>query len=360
MSAKSIGSKLFELIFAIALISNALAIPNRSVRLRAKSTNARKPIWQDIKRCGRRPLWNESDITHSMHTRIIGGKLASLGQFPSFVKLVGTKMKMDWCAGVIVDEDLIITAAHCLLPIQNLAELKVVAGIVENQDNDQETEQVLTIKSVCYHAQMSETRRANTHDLATIRLSGRFFFNDFVQPACLSIRSKPTDGFRINQTKPELFIHSGWGATYESKNNLTGQDLLDEMNLLAEIDPEAFIASFKPSKFLKYHTLEQLDGCIPNEITGIRYMRAIDSLNAWQGDSGSPVYYERNIDGKVVHFAAAIVSGGINDIANPNRQLFLSDFELQATGLAHIISQHDICAKKQVLKTIPDYVENNI
>lgn len=48
--------------------------------------------------------------------KIVGGENAQIEEFPALVAIINTFRQMQWCAGTLISEYWILTAAHCIIP----------------------------------------------------------------------------------------------------------------------------------------------------------------------------------------------------------------------------------------------------
>uniref|UniRef100_A0A3Q2U904 Transmembrane serine protease 3a n=1 Tax=Fundulus heteroclitus TaxID=8078 RepID=A0A3Q2U904_FUNHE len=147
--------------------------------------------------CGSRPLYN---------TRIVGGNISKLGQFPWQVSLLFRSEHL--CGGSIITSRWILTAAHC------------VYGILIQHPKATYCMTSLAVKSIVYHAQYQP--KGLDYDIALMGLEEPLVFNGtilgdihlnlfslgFVEPICL-----PNYGEEFSEGT--MCWISGWGATEE-------------------------------------------------------------------------------------------------------------------------------------------------
>uniref|UniRef100_T1GQY2 trypsin n=1 Tax=Megaselia scalaris TaxID=36166 RepID=T1GQY2_MEGSC len=98
--------------------------------------------------------------------RIIGGQRAELGQFPHqvFIYFVNPKNETFICGGSIIDEEWILTAAHCT---SGFIRAIVVAGSVD-------------------HSSKLNPRQL-TNDIALLHLTGKLSYTENIKPAVLLV-----------------------------------------------------------------------------------------------------------------------------------------------------------------------------
>lgn len=132
-----------------------------------------------------------------MQSRIVGGHTARTGQYPSTVSLHTGDSHQFICAGSIISERYVLTAAHCMdqrWP-QNV---RIRAGS-NRLHSDGTLHPVIRIS--VHHAYRPETR---ANDLATVQIAGSFRFNTHTQ--LIALRTWSTGAVAAAETV-------GWGWT---------------------------------------------------------------------------------------------------------------------------------------------------
>ncbi|XP_053673654.1 uncharacterized protein LOC128723915 [Anopheles nili] len=129
--------------------------------------------------CGRRKIKTEYLIQH--------GKDVQAGDWPwhaaIFYRMNGSLSYK--CGGSIIDENTILTAAHCVLANRGIvapAEISVHVGrshLQEESDHIQEH----AVKDIMVHSEFS--RNSIAHDIALVRLASNITMTKFVQPVCV-------------------------------------------------------------------------------------------------------------------------------------------------------------------------------
>lgn len=132
---------------------------------------------------------------------IIGGTVASLGQFPWQARLpnalVGT------CSGVLIHPSWVLTAANCAI-LWDPADLSITLGDLVQFGSTEPTEQVRGVSRIILHPDYDVVGVEPVNDLALIKLSTPATLNSAVQT--IKIQSDPASNI--------LHTVSGWGATY--------------------------------------------------------------------------------------------------------------------------------------------------
>nr|XP_022913016.1 transmembrane protease serine 9-like [Onthophagus taurus] len=140
-------------------------------------------------------------------TKIISGEDAERNEFPYQVSV---QLNRDgaWfhnCGGAILDEDTIVTAAHCLFE-HDLADLRIVVGILDLDEIDGPSDaRVFTVTNTIIHPDYIGGAGVGPNDIGIIKISDLFFWTDAVQPVSLPVADAVFTG-------PSVV--SGWGSTF--------------------------------------------------------------------------------------------------------------------------------------------------
>jgi len=203
--------------------------------------------------------------------RIVGGSQATRGEFPWIVQI---KRGGHYCGGSIVNNNWIVTAAHCA--VASVSGYQIVAG-EHNLSQNEGSEQTRSVSSITRHPNYNSNTLAN--DIAVMRVNSPFTFNANVQPANI-----PNAGF----TPATNVVAAGWGTLTE------GGSL---PNVLMKVTvPMVSLASCRAS----YGSGSILNGMICAGTGG---------RDSCQGDSGGPLHSGTTL--------AGIVSWG-SGCARPN------------------------------------------
>ena len=142
--------------------------------------------------------------------RIVGGPSA-LEPIPwqaHLTMMIGSEAFQ--CGGTILDEETILTAAHCLNSKQ-LGPIKVETGILANpvlERNFNINEKTSNVKEVIVYPNFEGPTKGD--DIAILKLKMPLTFDNDTKPACLP---KPS----FSPEDRELGIVSGWGRISSSK-----------------------------------------------------------------------------------------------------------------------------------------------
>ena len=138
--------------------------------------------------------------------RIVGGKKA-VEPIPWQAHITLMKGSDTFqCGGTILDEETILSAAHCF-DSKKLGSIKVETGMIANPYLERTfviNETTSNVREVLIHPNFTRIHKGD--DIAILKVKKPLTFNKDVQPACLPEPSfSPEDG--------ERGIVSGWGRT---------------------------------------------------------------------------------------------------------------------------------------------------
>lgn len=142
----------------------------------------------------------------SLTYNILEGEDAILGEFPHMVALGFYSPSEDRylfdCGGTLISENYVLTAAHCIINVNNNSLQIIRTGIIDlppsteaiDQKTDYRVEKVTVFPN--YNA------RKKINDIALVKLAKNVSFNANVFPACLYVK----------EDDPEGIIVAGWGV----------------------------------------------------------------------------------------------------------------------------------------------------
>lgn len=173
-----------------------------------------------------------SKVAFERDDKIVGGSFAKKGQYPWQISL---KFKMPLfgtlqhsCGGSIIDDQWILTAAHCFINSQNVNSYIVRVGTLNHSASEPEAKEFKVAK-ILRHAGFQMNNKIQ-NDIALIKLAGKIDFSSlYVNRLCLptSTSSHPTDG--------KVLRVAGWGDEKNSGGkNLPKQMKQTDLNAITE------------------------------------------------------------------------------------------------------------------------------
>ncbi|KYB26592.1 Transmembrane protease serine 9-like Protein [Tribolium castaneum] len=165
--------------------------------------------------------------------KVSGGKVADLGQFP-WMALLGYRQKglnytQFLCAGSIITDHYILTAAHCInldrrleLVLVRLGEHDLLADkdcfTINNYTTCAPPHVDFTIQEVTVHKQYNT--RTIQNDIALIKVRRQIRFTEYIKPICLPFERH----LELKDLAKQKLTISGWGKTNAA--NLGGSTTL--------------------------------------------------------------------------------------------------------------------------------------
>ncbi|XP_068205639.1 chymotrypsinogen A-like [Palaemon carinicauda] len=195
--------------------------------------------------------------------RIVGGQETAVNEWPWQVGLRYLKTNDLFCGGALINEQWIVTAAHCAEPFQ-VSDISVVVGEHNQyQQSDTPFEDEITIDRIIMH----ENYDPNTvdNDIALMHLSVPVTFNDGVRPICLPFK------YANNNFSGTSGTVTGWGQTV-----FNGE--------VSDVLLEATLPILTTSECKEYPIIR--DSITENMICTYN-----QSLDACKGDSGGPLVW---------------------------------------------------------------------
>jgi secreted trypsin-like serine protease len=216
-------------------------------------------------------------------TRIVNGRKADFASFQYQVALVFTGYPSafdgQFCGGSLINQDWVVTAAHCLRSSTRPGDIQIYAGSAKLSNGGK----LINVKSIIRHEQYDS--QTNNNDIALLQLA------DHVsqQPIGVVGSTKETSLFNVTHNA----TISGWGDTHEGAR--TGSDDLLYATTQLVIPPDTCIKSYKTvGRTIFTNNMLCAGGGSP-------------AVDACQGDSGGPLILHDN-DGKA--WLEGIVSWG--------------------------------------------------
>jgi secreted trypsin-like serine protease len=230
----------------------------------------------------------------SVSPKIVGGTAVPDGKYP-FIALMNVQSKSDGafltsCGASLIDQDSVLTAAHCLhgLPNFNSLNLEVIVGRTVRSSNQG---QVRSWKSIYLHPNYNPQNLA--YDAAVINLGRAVMGITPIQLATSTQNNLETPGRKATV--------AGWGNTFANPPDPPGEPNSPDRMQQVQV-PIYSDASAKQALGQDY---------VPEVMIPAGGKNGIDSC---QGDSGGPLFAQ--VSGKYMQIG--IVSGGIGcAIGNP-------------------------------------------
>ncbi|XP_043476441.1 atrial natriuretic peptide-converting enzyme-like [Leptopilina heterotoma] len=235
--------------------------------------------------CGRRNIvYGHSNIK----TRIVGGVESSPGDWPFLAALLGGPEEVFYCAGVLISDQWILTASHCVgnFSQSEVSEWTIQLGITRRFAHTY-LGQKLKLKRVVPHPSYN-LGVAHDNDVALFQLEKRVTFHEHLRPICL-----PPPNFDL---KPgTICTVIGWGKKEDAETS-EYEPAVNEVNV-------PILKREDCNSWLGHKDLNITDGMICAGYPD-------GGKDACQGDSGGPLLCQDEED-KEKWFVGGIVSWGI-------------------------------------------------
>ncbi|RNA16476.1 serine protease 27-like [Brachionus plicatilis] len=252
----------------------------------------------------------ECGVTYSS-SKIVGGQNAGYSSWPSIVYIQfkyyylssgNTYSISTSCAGTLVNQDTVVTAAHCYNTELQLSDgstltvspnsyhatyesmYTVYLGLYDKSDLSSGVSR--SVKSYTIHSNYDDPNVLN--DIAIIKLSSTVDLSEKIQVSCLP---EDSDIYPENSDIDAYIV--GWGKT--SSAALTTPDILQE----------ALVTVYDSSKcsLVSIGTLKNWQ----SQICAGKYEGGIDTC---QGDSGGPLFVKDTVDSKQKFILTGVTSYG--------------------------------------------------
>nr|XP_056715531.1 coagulation factor IX [Euleptes europaea] len=188
--------------------------------------------------------------------RVVGGTNSKKGEVPWQVYVLNSEGK-GFCGGSIINENWIVTAAHCI----EAGPRTIVAGELRVEENDHTEQKRRVVRIIPYPLYNNSLRYHN--DIALLELDSPLELNSYVTPVCIADKD-----FTNNLLKFGTSTVSGWGRLAHQGREASILQVLK----VQLIDRATCLRSTRfpilPSMFCAGHPYEAKDTC--------------------QGDSGGP------------------------------------------------------------------------
>lgn len=193
--------------------------------------------------------------------QIVGGEDAEDGEFPWQVQLRSSDSTGSlFCGGSVLNEEWVITAAHCChgsLP----RGVHVVAGGILRIEDDEGEEQFSDVSEIIIHEDYQNADKGN--DICLLHLTTKLEMTDFVQPVTLPAQME------LTPEGTDLIV-TGWGTLHSGDFRLP--DKLQKVTVPCVGDTTCN-ENYNP----RYH------------ITDSMICAGVEGKDSCQGDSGGPM-----------------------------------------------------------------------
>ncbi|XP_029381576.1 vitamin K-dependent protein C [Echeneis naucrates] len=191
---------------------------------------------------------------------MVGGEVGKKGESPWQVLLLNAKGEFH-CGGVLIDENWVLTAAHCL---DNSLRFRVRLGDYERHRLEGSE---VTLKVIKYFKHPDYNSRTVDNDIALLRLETPAPFSEYIIPICLPSRELAERVLHLNGTTT---VVSGWG-----KDNLDSTQFSSALNVIKIPLVSHSVCAQKMTNNISNNVL----------CAGILGQR----MDACEGDSGGPM-----------------------------------------------------------------------
>lgn len=264
----STGTSMSVGLYAVTNLGGRMSCQIRAIVDTTSSTTTQAPSTCD---CG----WRQQ-------RRIVGGTETGVNEYPFTAALINMNERRLFCGATIIHYHYGLTAAHCLVKIDNVAHIALLVGDHDYSIAEETNSAALyPLSGFKYHEGYSSVTQQN--DIGIVRTQVDMTFSMSVGPACLPF--KWTDATpSVGSTVTVL----GWGTT-----EFTGPQskVLLAANLSIVSNPYC-----------------QAEYAGRNQIFATQICTFTEGKDACQSDSGGPVvYYDNNT--KRLHLAGTVSYG---------------------------------------------------
>ncbi|XP_041673578.1 serine protease 7-like [Drosophila eugracilis] len=166
-----------------------------------------------------------------VQSHILSGIEAVLTEFSwmallEYVSLEGKEIKTN-CAGSLINQQYVLTAAHCVTGrmLANRTLVSVRLGEHDTRTPLDCRQGICSsnivrrgIQEIRWHPNYTNLSISSPHDIALVRLTSKVSYTPYIRPICLP-STVGVDGWEVDQ----LFIVAGWGYTLEGTTSPTKQ-----------------------------------------------------------------------------------------------------------------------------------------
>ncbi|XP_030048072.1 plasma kallikrein [Microcaecilia unicolor] len=195
--------------------------------------------------------------------RVVGGKNSSINNWPWQLSLhiKGFSSSRHICGGSIINNQWILTAAHCIPEQLKRNDIWIIYGGISSQSEINKTTPFFTVKEIIIHPLYDQAEKG--YDIALFKLGTPMPYTLYQKPICL-----PSKEFR-NNVFSSCWI-TGWGYTLEKGK---AENVLQEATipLISNEDCQSNYKNYKITNLMVCAGYEQ------------------GAIDACKGDSGGPL-----------------------------------------------------------------------
>lgn len=234
-----------------------------------------------------------------LDNRIYGGTETAIDEFPwtaliEYLKSNG--VKGHYCGGALISERYVLTAAHCVKPSDLPAGWRLTGVRLGEWDTRSDPDcskegcapshkDIATVQSIPHPDYASHN---DPNDIALLRLAESVQFSDFVKPICLPT----TTSLRMDTFLNTAMDVAGWGSTETSSSSFVKLKATLKVK-----DLDACRAKYAQLNGIK---LDSTQLCAGGE----------SGIDTCRGDSGGPLMFQDDVNGKAAYYLVGIVSYG--------------------------------------------------
>lgn len=215
---------------------------------------------------------NSRALDSLVNKRILGGCTAHSNEYPYYVALVEMNTIYPFCGGSIIDENWVLTAAHCVEEyINDPKKVQVIVGTQTDLENaDQTRPFTLTASRIIFHGKYEfheedkKTPFTVINDIALVQVSGSLIIN-----------KGGVYSSKIQMAKEEENL-TGKTATVTGYGQVTTE--IEESRILMTTD-----LKISPKKCQIWVTFDKASNICAGR----------PGRGTWEGDSGSPLVVNR-------------------------------------------------------------------
>ncbi|UXI22791.1 Insulin-like growth factor 2 mRNA-binding protein 1 [Sarcoptes scabiei] len=224
------------------------------------------------------------------NVRIVGGEESYPGKWPWLVSFHGGPAEVFFCAGVLISEWWVLTAAHCIGTKSNVTGWTINLGVTRRTSSPLFVRQREVAKLIKHPRFQMSLDYYYSDDIALVLLKEKVEFDEFLRPVCLPANSS------VEVEPGTHCVVIGWGKKIHD-------DYADYQSAIHEVE----VPIVPHQKCIQWYSKQLPFHPIPDTMVCAGYEQG--KKDACQGDSGGPLLCTNEDQS---WFVAGIVSWGIN------------------------------------------------